>query len=152
MQQNPNQEELHTLQRWRQIQRAVWLRSDACHLREVAAHLTLRGPRRSLQIQWQRDNTESIWYRGAPGIPSSYTGKTIIGSTVALPLQAITLSSTPPASPRPPPVRPRVLQRIHPSTTKRQKILEEKSGCHNNSVPHMSNKKESLTTHTPIGF
>ncbi len=56
---------------------------------------------------------------GAPGIPSFYTGKTITGSMVALPWQAITLSSTPPASPRPPPLRPRVQQRIHPSTTKR---------------------------------
>jgi hypothetical protein len=66
MQQNPNREEQHTLQCRQQIQRAVRLRSDAHHLREVAAHLALRGPRRNLQIQWQRDNTESIQYRGGP--------------------------------------------------------------------------------------
>jgi hypothetical protein len=66
MQQNLNQEELHTLQRQQRIQRAVRLRSDARHLREVVAHLALRGLRRSLRIQWQRDNAKSIQYRGGP--------------------------------------------------------------------------------------
>jgi hypothetical protein len=66
MQQNPNQEELRTLQRLQQIQWAVRLRSDAHHLREVAAHLALRGPMRSLRIQWQRDNAKSIQHGGGP--------------------------------------------------------------------------------------
>ncbi len=66
MQQHRNQEELHTLRCRLQIRRAVRLRSDARHLHDVAAHLALRGPRRSLRIQWQRDNAESIQYRGGP--------------------------------------------------------------------------------------
>jgi hypothetical protein len=33
-----------------------------------------------------------------------------------------------------------------------QKFPEEKRGCHNNSILHISDKKESLVTHTPTGF
>ena len=64
---------------------------------------------------------------GGPGIHSSYMGKTIIGSTMALPWKAITLSSTSisPASPYPPPVRPRVQQGMHPSTTKRFRSMSK---------------------------
>jgi hypothetical protein len=65
MHQQSNQEELHTLRRRRQIERLVQLRAKACHLREVAANLALQ-PRRSLWIQWQRDNTQSIQQRGGP--------------------------------------------------------------------------------------
>ncbi len=72
MQQNLNREELHTLQCGQRIQRAVQLRSVVRHLREVAAHLALRGPRRSLRIQWQRDNAESIQYRGGYHKPPNH--------------------------------------------------------------------------------
>jgi hypothetical protein len=37
-------------------------------------------------------------------------------------------------------------------TEPEQKFPEKKRGCHNNSVLHISDKKESLATHTPIGF
>jgi hypothetical protein len=65
MQQQSNREELRTLQRQRQIERLVQLRVEARHLRDVAANLALK-PRRSLQIQWQRDNAQSIQQRGGP--------------------------------------------------------------------------------------
>jgi hypothetical protein len=156
MQQNPNQEELHTLQRQRRIQRAVRLRSDARHLREVAAHLALRGLRRSLRIQWQRDNAESIQYRGGPWYTLILYGENDYWVNGGPSLVGHNMSSTPSASPRPPPVRPRVRQRIHPSTTKCLRSASKnfrrkgaRCGCHNNSVPHISDKKESLATHTP---
>ncbi len=60
-----NREELRTLRCQRRIERLVQLRAEACHLRDVAANLALQ-PRRSLRIQWQRDNAPSIQQRGEP--------------------------------------------------------------------------------------
>jgi hypothetical protein len=47
---------------------------------------------------------------GGPGTPSSFTEKTIIGLAVALPRQAITLTTISPDFPCLPPVRPRTQQ------------------------------------------
>ena len=65
MHQQSNREELRTLQRRRRIEQLEGLRAEARHLRDVAANLALK-PRRSLQIQWQRDNAQSIQQRGGP--------------------------------------------------------------------------------------
>ena len=72
MQQQLTKEELRTLRtlqtkdipkRQRGIKWLVQKRAEVRHLRDVAAYLALK-PRRSLRIQWQQANAQSIQERG----------------------------------------------------------------------------------------